>query len=122
MTQYLTDLAQRSALAQQLARQPMAKLMRTVSRRLNAGTLERMTNDGANPTGPPKTAKRCFGTQKYPPAGTVRSTLLQIRRDRLAYLRRQRKFVTPPALAAHMQGGGVPVDIIEFEQYHFART
>ena len=86
MPQYVADLAERSALAQHLGGQSMAKLVCSVSRRMDPGTLERMTNDRSNATGTLKATDRGLGAQKYASTGARWPSILQIRGDRFANL------------------------------------
>jgi len=46
----------------------------------------------------------------------------QIRDDRFAYIRRQGQLGPPATLAVHAQGSGLPVNILEFKERHFAGT
>ena len=69
MPQQLSNLAQRSALAQHLGGQSMAKLVCPFGRGVDAGTFERMPNQGANATRPAKGADRGFSAQEYAAAG-----------------------------------------------------
>ena len=78
MTQHVANLAERGAVAQHLGGQPMAKLVCSVSRRIDAGTLERMTHDGADTTGTSKAANGGLGPQKYTPTGARWSSIAQI--------------------------------------------
>jgi hypothetical protein len=119
MPQQLSNLAQRSALAEHLSSQSMTKLVRPFGSGVYACTFERMSNDGSNPTRPEKGADRRFGTQEYAPTATGGSSVPQVSGDRSANLYGQGNGVAPAALAAHAHLSRVPVDVIQFEKCHF---
>jgi hypothetical protein len=119
MPQQLSNLAQRSALAEHLSSQSMTKLVRPFGSSVNAGTFERMSNDGSNPTRPEKGSDRRFGTQEYTPTAACGPSVPQISGDRSANLSGQGHGVAPAAFAAHAHLSRVPVDVIQFEICHF---
>jgi hypothetical protein len=69
MAQNLTNIGQRSALAQHLARQCMPELMRTLPRRIDAGPREGVPDDRQHRYRALEATNRCFCAQKYKSAG-----------------------------------------------------
>ena len=122
MAEDAANLAERSALAQHLGGQSMAKLVCSVSRRMDPGTLEGMTNDRSNAAGTLKAIDRGLGAQKYASTGARWPCILQIPGDRFTNLAGYRQLVAQAALGAYAQCTDVPVDVVEFEKCHFART
>jgi len=96
--------------------------MRSPRRGVDAGALDRVPDQGTHTARSLETAVRRSGTQEHATAGTPRAPRLQVGGDRFADLDRQGKLVALATLAAYMQLSRVPVDVIEFETCHFART
>jgi len=119
MPQQLSNLAQRSALAEHLSGQSMTKLVRPFGCGVNAGTFEGMSNDGSNRARPEKGTDRCFGTQEYAPTTADGPSVPQVSGGRSANLYGQGYGVAPTAFAAHAHLSRVPVDVIQFEKGHF---
>ena len=87
MTQHLTDLRQRRALAQHVSGQGMPKLMRAAMRRINLGTRKRVVHDRADAVGSiQQGADRSQGAQEYMTVFAHRAAPLQIGSDSNAYV------------------------------------
>ena len=119
MSQYLADFGQRSAVAQHLGRQPVAKLMGTRCRGLDAGAPERMPNDRSYGTLAEKSADGSSAAQKHATAGATRPTLFQVRCDRRADIRGKGKCGSLTAFTPDAHLSGIPVDIVKFEKGNF---
>ena len=89
MPQHLADLAERSALAQHLSGESVAKLMCSSCWGINARTLECMPNDRSNTAGTLKASDGSLRTHKHATTGAVRSPMLQIVGNSLADFRRK---------------------------------
>jgi hypothetical protein len=74
--------------AQHLGRQRVAKLMGARRWGMDTGALERMPNDRSNGTLAQKATDGSFAPQKHATTGAARSAVPQVRRDRLADIRR----------------------------------
>src|SRR5882762_5592270 len=98
----------------------MPELMRTLVRRINTGSCQRVLNDRSNGFLPLKLPHRRYATQKYRAACTVRSALLQVVGDRLTHIGRKRHGASLSALTVHIQTSVMPIDVVQFERDDFA--
>jgi hypothetical protein len=78
MTQHVTDLGERGAVAQHLGRQRVSKLMCTLGGRIDPSSLERTSDDTADGARAQKPADGGFGLQEHTTALAPRPTMLQI--------------------------------------------
>ena len=86
---------------------------------VKTGALKAMPDDRSNTTGASKTAIGSFSAQKDTPTGTRRPSAPQICCDRFANFCGQRQLAALATLAADAQLSRVPVNVFEFERYHF---
>src|SRR5665213_960858 len=121
VAQHCTNLGQRRALAQHIAGQPMAKLMRAKGGRVDPCSLEAMSNHGSHAACAVEPSNRRLGAQKNTPRRALGPAVAQVRRDRFADIRRKRQ-LAPAALAAHGELPRAPIDVIELQRHHFARS
>ena len=75
MPQHLADLAERRTLSQQFAGQSVAKLMCAVSRGINSGALQPMSDYRSDATGTSETTDRRSGAEEDAPTGALRPTV-----------------------------------------------
>ena len=122
MTQHGAYLRQRGALAQHIARQSVAKLVRSKAGSGNARAHQPVSNDRSHPAGAFKPSNRRLGTQKDPTGSAPRPPVTQIRGDCLADF--GRKWQLTPAIAFAMYGelSRAPIDVVQLYRGHFTRA
>ena len=86
MPQDIADFCQRSALTQPLRGQGLTKLMRTRRGRADVGAHEGVSHQRSHRTRAENADERT-GPQEHAPVGAARSSVPQVRRDRLADVR-----------------------------------
>src|SRR5262249_12723851 len=121
-SQNFTDLAERSAATQHLRGEPVSELACARCRSVYTCPLEATSDDTTKAAWTLEATDRGFVAQKNAPATVARAPLLQVGGNRLANVRTQRKIVTLAACAARTNLPGHPIDIVECEQHHFARS
>jgi hypothetical protein len=119
MSQHRADLGKRCAFPQNVASEFMTKLIGCGDRRVEPRLLEATLNLRPDATCDVEISNRCVGARKNMLRRTFGSAVAQVRRNRPADIRRERRRALA-GLAVHGQFSNAPMDVIEFQEHHFA--
>src|SRR5262245_46642705 len=123
MPQDLANLGERSTLAEHLGGQRMPKQVSTLTRRYNAGALERPANDAADRHGAGEATTRCPPPDEETTGGAVMGpSLTQVGSHGLAHVAWNWQPILSTALAPHRQPSRLPVDVGESHGDNLPRT
>ena len=89
-------------------------------RSMNAGTVERMSDDRSNATRAQKAADRAFAAQKHATARAARASVAQVGGDCSADIRWKGECGSLIAFTSDAHLSSVPVNILQLEKGHFA--
>ena len=118
VSQDLSDVFERGAIAKHAGSQGMAQQMRSLEGRVDPGPRQRTPHDAADGHGGTETLMGRPGANEQAPGRTRRSTVLQVGHQGLSDLVGQRQRLASLALARNGDDPFMPVEIVERQGSH----